>query len=77
MATFFGALADLICTYVDLLDGEEKRLAEQNKIRKEKERYEKECKYEEVWKQATKESRENPDEWKILPYGWSPFGIFI
>ena len=72
MVTFFGVLADLICTYVDLLDEEEKRLAEQDKIRREKER-----KYEEIWKQATKESHENPDEWKILPYGWSPFGIFI
>lgn len=77
MVTFFGALADLICTYVDLLDEEEKRLAEQNRVKKEKERYEKECKYEEIWNQATKESHENPDEWKILPYGWSPFGIFI
>ena len=77
MATFFGVLADLICTYVDLLDEEEKRLAEQDKIRREKERYEKECKYEEIWKQATKESHENPDDWSILPYRWSPFGIFI
>lgn len=77
MVTFFGVLADLVCTYVDLLDEEEKRLAEQDRIRREKERYEKEHKYEEIWNQVTKESRENPDEWKILPYGWSPFGIFI
>ena len=77
MATFFGALADLTRTYVDLLDEEETRLVEQDRIRREKERYEKECKYEEIWNQATKESHENPDDWKILPYGWSPFGIFI
>ena len=77
MVTLFGVLGDLIWTDVDLLDEEEKRFAEQDKSRREKERYEKECKYEEIWKKATKESHENPDEWKILPYGWSPFGIFI
>ena len=74
---FFSALSELIRSYIDASHEEEKRLAEQNRIKKEKERYEKESKYEEIWKQATKESHEIPDEWKILPYGWSPFGIFI
>ena len=77
---FFSALSELIRSYIDASHEEEKRLAEQDRIRrikKEKERCEKEHKYEEIWKQATKESHENPDEWKILPYGWSPFGIFI
>ena len=77
MITFFGALSDLICTYIDEKDKIEKRLEEQNRIEKEKERYEKERKYEETSMKATKESHENPDEWSILPYGWSPFGIFI
>ena len=77
MITFFGALSDLICAYIDTSREEEKRIANQNRIKKEEERYEKECKYEEIWKKATKESYENPDEWSILPYGWSPFGIFI
>lgn len=77
MITFFGALSDLICAYIDLSLKEEKHLAEQDRIKREKERYEKECKYEEAWMKATKESYENPDEWSILPYGWSPFGIFI
>ena len=74
---FFSALSELICSYIDASHEEERRLAEQNRIKKEKEHYEKERKYEEIWKQAAKESHENPDEWKILPYGWSPFGIFI
>ena len=77
MLTFFGVLSDLICSYIDTAHEEEKRIAVQDKIKKEEERYEKECKYEEIWEQATKESFENPDEWRILPYRWSPFGIFI
>lgn len=76
-SNFFSALSELICSYIDTSHEEERCLAEQNRIRREKERYEKECKYEEIWKQATKESHENSDEWKILPYGWSSFGIFI
>ena len=31
----------------------------------------------ERWKIATEESLKNPEEWMILPYGWSPFGIII
>ena len=77
MLTFFGVLSDLICSYIDTAHEEEKSIAVQDKIKKEEGSYEKECKYEEIWKQATKESFENPDEWSILPYGWSSFGIFI
>lgn len=29
------------------------------------------------WEIATKESLKNPEEWMILPYGWSPFGITL
>lgn len=25
------------------------------------------------WVKATEESYENPDDWSVLPYGWSPF----
>ena len=77
MLTFFGVLSDLICSYIDTSHEEEKRIAAQDRIKKEEERYEKECKYEEIWVKATKESYENPDDWSILPYRWSPFGIFI
>ena len=31
----------------------------------------------EKWKIATKESLKDPEEWMILPYGWSPFGIIM
>ena len=61
-SNFFSALSNLIRSYIDASYEEEKRLAEQNRIKKEKESYEKERKYEEIWKQATKESHENPDE---------------
>ena len=77
MLTFFGVLSDLICSYIDTAHEEEKRIAMQDRIRKEEERYEKERKYEEIWVKATKESYENPDDWSILPYRWSPFGFFI
>ena len=76
-SNFFSALSELISSYIDASHEEERRLAEQKRIKKEKEHYEKVREYEEIWEQATKESHENPDEWKILPYGWSPFGIFI
>lgn len=33
--------------------------------------------YQERWKVATQAEMENPDEWRCLPYGWSPFGIFL
>lgn len=29
------------------------------------------------WKIATEESLKNPEEWMVLPYGWSPFGIYL
>lgn len=26
---------------------------------------------------ANEEERKNPDEWRVLPYGWSPFGFYL
>ena len=26
---------------------------------------------------ADEEERKNPDEWRVLPYGWSPFGFYL
>ena len=31
----------------------------------------------EVWKELTDEAFENPEEYMVLPYGWSPFGIYL
>ena len=31
----------------------------------------------EVWKELTDEAFENPEEYVVLPYGWSPFGIYL
>lgn len=44
---------------------------------KRKRKEEQERLYWERWKVATQAERENPDEWRCLPYGWSPFGIFL
>jgi len=46
-------------------------------MRKEAEKWEKEKKEHELWQKATKEQIANPDEWMVLPYGWSPFGIYL
>ena len=26
---------------------------------------------------ANEEEYKNPDEWRVLPYGWSPFGFYL
>ena len=26
---------------------------------------------------AFDEAQKNPDEWRVLPYGWSPFGFYL
>lgn len=44
--------------------------------RERKKQLKKEREYE-IWKQVTKDSFKNPDEYKVLPYRWSPFGIFL
>lgn len=31
----------------------------------------------ELWKKITDEEHKNPEEFRILPYGWSPFGFYI
>ena len=31
----------------------------------------------EAWKELTDEAFENPEEYVVLPYGWSPFGIYL
>lgn len=49
----------------------EKKL--EKEIKKQKAR-EEEYKKREI---ATEESLKNPDEWMVLPYGWSPFGIYL
>lgn len=52
---------------------EEERL-EQLKIEKIEKKIEAERKLRE-W--ANEEECKNPDEWRVLPYGWSPFGFYL
>ena len=76
----FKALAEVICDYFDYKE-EQERLYEEKmqKVRAEKEhqKFLRLQKEHELWEQITEESYENPDEFLVLPYGWSPFGIFI
>jgi hypothetical protein len=51
-----------------------RKLREQEKIRKNLIRYENEMK---VRLQLAEEERRNPDEFRVLPYGWSPFGLYL
>lgn len=47
---------------------------EEEKLQLKEERYHK-MKEIEDWQRLDEEN--NPDEWRVLPYGWSPFGIYI
>lgn len=44
---------------------------------KEKQRAQQQAEENKAWLQATREEQDNPDEWRVLPYGWSPFGFKI
>lgn len=52
----------------ELLD--KKRKKEEIKVRQRQKEYE-------LWKRITEEEHKNPDEFRVLPYGWSPFGLFL
>lgn len=76
----FSIIADLATLIVEVNEEnyeiENKRI--ENKRRQHQEKKNKE--YEEYfkkWKKATEEEYKNPDDWRVLPYGWSPFGIIL
>lgn len=76
----FEIFADLAEMIVDIqLENEEITRKEIVKKRQKKERlkFEQQQKEYELWKKLTEEEHKNPDEFRILPYGWSPFGITI
>lgn len=76
----FKIFADLAEMIVDVqLENEEIIRKENIKKRQEKERlkFEQQQKEYKLWKKLTEEEHKNPDEFRILPYGWSPFGITI
>lgn len=80
----FQIIADFATLVVDVMDENEQirsRQIAKERVKREKKKAEKQAREYEIWHkawiQATKEEFENPDEWRILPYGWSPFGITI
>lgn len=76
----FQVIVDISTTIVEINEENEnlrrKEILEKRK-RKDAEKWEKEKKEQELWQKATKEEIANPDEWMVLPYGWSPFGIYL
>jgi len=76
----FKIFADLAEMIVNIqYENEEITRKEIIKKRQEKEhlKFEQQQKEYELWKKLTEEEHKNPDEFRILPYGWSPFGITI
>lgn len=61
----------------EIMDREHKAEAEKlDRIRREK--IQKKIEEEErIRKWANEDEQKNPDDWKILPYGWSPFGFYL
>ena len=76
----FQVIVDISTAIVEINEENEnlrrKEILEKRK-QKEAEKWEKEKKEHELWRKATKEEIANPDEWMVLPYGWSPFGIYL
>ena len=76
----FRTLAEVLCDYWDYKDEQEREYEEHlRKIRaeREEEKRKKQEKEHEIWLQLTAEEHKNPEEFRVLPYGWSPFGIIL
>lgn len=80
----FRALADVLCDYWDYKEEQDRLYEEQRQEQLRKEKAEKEHQKflreqaeHELWLKITEESHKNPDEFRVLPYGWSPFGIVL
>ena len=76
----FSLIVDIATAIVDIQEeNEEIRRNEALKKRRIKEnaKYLKAKKEREIWLEVTEDSYKNPDEYMVLPYGWSPFGIYL
>ena len=75
----FRDLADLICDYADYKAEEEIRIDREIKAKRDREERERERlkreREEEIRNELFIEEQKNPDEFRVLPYGWSPFGF--
>lgn len=75
--TIFAELAEYIVNTIHENDDiAQKQRIEKERI-KEQEKFERKQREYKEWKKATDEEHKNPDEWRVLPYGWSPFGIYL
>lgn len=76
----FTIIVDIATAIVEIQEENEELHRKEilkKKKNKENRKYLKERKEHEVWEELTDESFENPEEYMILPYGWSPFGIYL
>lgn len=76
----FRALADVLCDYWDYREEQDKLYEAQMRKKNEEiehQKYLKKQREKELWLELTAEEYKNPDEFRILPYGWSPFGIEV
>ncbi len=76
----FSIFVELATLYSDVQESNRELIRKEIREKKlEKEiKKQKACEEEyEKWKIVTEESLKNPEEWMILPYGWSPFGIIM
>lgn len=76
----FSLIVDIATAIVDIQEeNEEIRRNEVLKKRRIKgnAKYLKIKKAREIWLEVTEDSHKNPEEYMVLPYGWSPFGIYL
>jgi len=80
MFNSFSLIVDIATAIVDIQEENEKiRRNEALKKRRIKDnaKFLKAQKEREIWLKVTEDSHKNPEEYMILPYGWSPFGIYL
>ena len=76
----FTIIADIATVIVETQEENEEFIRKEflkKKKNKETREYLKKKREYEVWKELTDEAFENPEEYMVLPYGWSPFGIYF
>lgn len=73
----FTAFAELLDSVIEANYKEEERIEKERLVEREKRKAEARERERIEWMKASKAELENPDEWRVLPYGWNPFGIYI
>lgn len=73
----FTAFVELLDSVIEANYKEEERIEKERLAEREKRKAEARERERIEWEKATKAELKNPDEWRVLPYGWSPFGVYI